>query len=303
MVAPTFKNGMKPMSDWRTWLREPLLHFILIGAAIFAWFKIAGKPVPASNATRAESRRIVVDEARLHELMIHFEQNQDREPTRAELSQLVDGWVREEVLCRSALAAGVDRNDPVIRQRLVSLMQWYLAGEGADGEPGQDTLRNYYEAGAAGATNTLVFEQIYFNPAVQDSVLMHARKTLDLLQAGKLTGMEAVMTRGDPLAAGGDKAAEELQIGQPQDLATNFGMPFVELVRRMPLDSWSGPVESSLGWHLVKHRLSKNPTAGEKRMERRLQEHLGETTPEITYEDLRKGYEVEVAPFPAEVQK
>jgi peptidyl-prolyl cis-trans isomerase C len=294
---------MKPMSDVRTWMREPLVHFILIGAAIFAWYKIASKPVEVSETTRAVPRRIVVDTAKLHELMVNFEQNQGRVPTRAELSQRVNDWVREEVLCRSALAAGVDRNDPVIRQRLVNLMQWYLAGEGADGEPGQDTLRNYYEADTAGTINTLVFEQVFFNPAIRDSVLMDARKTLDLLQAGKLTGMDAVRTRGDPLVAGGDKAAEELQRGRPEDLATNFGLPFVELVRRMPLDSWSGPVQSSRGWHLVKHRLPENPTAGEKRMERRREEHLDQTAPDLNYEDLRKHYKVEVAPFPAEVQK
>ena len=294
---------MKPKSAVRAWMREPLLHFILIGAAIFVWYKIAGKPVAAPNIPQTDFHRIVVDDAKLHELMIQFEQNQGRAPTRAELSRLVDGWVREEVFCRSALAAGVDRNDPVIRQRLVNLMQWYLTGQGADGEPGQDSLRNYFENDPTGATNVLVFEQIFFNPATRDSVLMEARKTLGLLQAGQLTGMEAVRTRGDPLVTGGDKAAEELQQGRAEDLATNFGMPFVELVRRMPLDSWSGPVQSTKGWHLVKHRLSQNPTAGEKRMERRLQEHLDQTAPELTYPDLLKRYEVEVAPFPAEVQK
>ena len=294
---------MKPKFDVRAWLREPLLHFVVIGAALFAWYQMASKPAAAPDSSRTESRRIVVDEAKLQELMIQFEQNQGRPPTRAELSQLVDDWIREEVLCRSALAAGVDRNDPVIRQRLVNLMQWYLAGQGADGEPGQDSLRSYYENDPTGATNTVVFEQVFFNPAIRDAVLMNARKTLDLLQAGKLTGKEAVMTRGDPLVAGGDKVAEELQQGRAPDLASNFGMPFLDLVRRMPLDSWSGPVQSSRGWHLVKHRLSKDPTAGEQRMERRLQQHLDQTTPELTYQDLLKRYEVEVAPFPAEVQK
>jgi len=294
---------MKPNPDVRIWLREPLLHFILIGAAIFAGYKIFSKPVTAPNILRTDSRRIMVDATKLHELMVYFEQNQGRAPTRAELSQLVDDWIREEVLCRSALAAGVDRNDPVIRQRLVNLMKWYLAGEGADGEAGQDSLRSYYEADPGAATHTLVFEQIFFNPATRDAVLMDARKTLDLLQTGKLTGKDAVRTRGDPLVAGGDKAAEELQQGRAQDLATNFGMAFIELVRRMPLDSWAGPVQSSRGWHLVKHRLSENPTAAEKRMERRLQEHLDQSTPELTYPDLLKRYEVEVAPFPPEVQK
>jgi peptidyl-prolyl cis-trans isomerase C len=294
---------MKPMSGLRALMREPLLHFILIGAAIFMLYEMAGKPAVTADVARPVSRRIVVDQAQLRELMVNFEQNQGRVPTRAELSKQVDDWVREEVLCRAALVAGVDRNDPVIRQRLVNLMQWYLAGEGADGEPGQDALRRYYEGDSAGATNTLLFEQIFFNPALRDSVLMAARKTLDSLQAGKQTGMEAAQAQGDPLVVGGDKAAEELQQGRPEDLATNFGMPFIELVRRMPLDTWSGPVQSSLGWHLVKHRLSENPTAGEKRMERRREEHLDQTAPDLNYEDLRKHYEVEVAPFPAEVQK
>ena len=111
------------------------------------------------------------------------------------------------------------------------------------------------------------------------------------------------MARGDPLVVGGDKTAEELQHGRAEDLATNFGMPFIELVRRTPLDSWSGPVQSSMGWHLVKHLMSENPTAGEKQMQRRLKAHLDQTAPDFTYEDLRKRYEVEVEPFPAEVKK
>jgi hypothetical protein len=284
-------------------MREPLVHFVLIGTAIFAVYAMVSKPFDTSDAAASESTRIVVDQAKLHELMVNFEQNQSRHPTRAELSKLVDDWVREEVLCRSALAAGVDLHDPVIRQRLVNLMQWYLAGQGADGEPGQDALRNFYENDPAGGSNSVLFEQIYFNPAVRDPAPIEARKTLDLLQAGQLTGLEAARTRGDPLVVGGDAAAEELQHGQPQDLATNFGAAFVEAVRRMPLDAWSGPLQSSLGWHIVKHLLPENPTTGEKRMERRLKEHLDQAAPDLNYEDLRKRYEVEVAPFPSEVEK
>lgn len=296
-------NRLKLMSHLRTLVREPLLHFVLIGAALFAWYKIASKPVQPPATAPMLSYRIIVDGSKLHELIINFEQNQGRVPTRVELSNLVNDWVREEVLCRSALAAGVDRNDPVIRQRLTNLMQWYLAGEGADGEAGQDALRRYYEGDATGATNTLLFEQIFFNPAVRGPVLMEARKTLEMLQAGKINGVQAATTRGDPLVVGGDKAAEELQHGRAEDLATNFGRPFIELVRRMPLDGWSGPVQSSLGWHLVKHRLPVNPTIGEKRMEQRLQDHLDQTAPDLTYEVLRQRYQVEVAPFPPEVQK
>jgi hypothetical protein len=300
------ENCMKSKFSLRVLAGEPLVHFILIGAAIFLLYETLGKKAAASDTARPVSRRIVVDQAQLHELTVKFEQSQGRKPNRVELSKAVDDWVKEEVLCRAALVAGVDRNDPIIRQRLVNLMQWYLAGEGTDGEPGQNALRRYYEADSeqAGATNALLFEQIFFSTALRDSSApMDARKTLDLLQAGKQTGLETAMAQGDPLIAGGDKAAEELQHGRPSDLATNFGVSFIESIRRLPLDTWSGPLQSSIGWHVVKHRLPENPTAGENRMLRRLKAHLDQTTPELTYEELLKRYEVEVQEFPAEIQK
>jgi hypothetical protein len=297
---------MKPMSNLRAWAGEPLLHFVLIGAAIFLLYKTIGKPAEASDTARPVSRRIVVDQAQLRELTVKFEQSQGRKPNHVELSKMVDDWVREEVLCRAALVAGVDRNDPIIRQRLVNLMQWYLAGESADGAPGQDALRRYYEPDSeqVGATNVLLFEQIFFSAALRGpSAPMDARKALDLLQAGKQTGVEAAMAQGDPLIVGGDKAAEELQHGLPDNLATNFGMPFIDSIRRLPLDAWSGPLQSSMGWHVVKHQLPENPTAGEERMLRRLKAHLDQTRPDLTYEELRKRYEVEVKEIPAEIQK
>src|SRR5882724_7421109 len=115
---------MKSSSGLRALAREPLLHFILIGAAIFALYGSFHKPAEASDTARTISRRIVVDKTRLHELVAAFEQNEGRKPNRAELSKMVDDWVRDEVLFRAALMAGVDRNDPAIHQRLVNLMKW-----------------------------------------------------------------------------------------------------------------------------------------------------------------------------------
>jgi hypothetical protein len=295
---------MKLPPSLRALAGEPLLHFILIGAAIFVLYGTVRKPVEAMDAARPVSRRIIVDKARLHELMVKFEQIEGRKPSHAELTRMVDDWVREEVLCRAALVAGVDRNDPFIRQRLVYLMQWYLAGSGGDGEPAQDALRRYYEADRYRATNALLFEQIFFNTARRGPTTpMDARMVRDFLQAGKQTGVEVAIALGDPLVAGGDKAVEELQHGRPEDLATNFGMPFIDSVRRLPLDRWSGPLQSPLGWHVVKHRLPENPTADEMRMLRRSEAHLAQTAPDLTYEDLRKQYEVEVGEYPEEVQK
>ena len=93
-------------------LREPLLHFLMLGAALFAvwlWKK---------DGAGGDSRRIVVTQARVRQLTTGFARTQKRLPTDQELAGLVQDFVREEVFVREAIALGLDRDDPIIRHRL-----------------------------------------------------------------------------------------------------------------------------------------------------------------------------------------
>ena len=92
-------------------LKEPLLHFLLLGAAIF----IAYRLVAARQRLGGNGRR---DRRAVEHLAAGFEKTWQRPPTDEELKGLIDDWVREEIATREALALGLDKDDTVIRRRL-----------------------------------------------------------------------------------------------------------------------------------------------------------------------------------------
>ena len=95
----------------RTLLRDPLLHFVLLGAGLFALYRlVAGEDIGPSE--------IVVTARTVESLADNWQRTWQRPPTQAELDRLVDDYVREEVLYREALAMGLDRDDTIVRRRL-----------------------------------------------------------------------------------------------------------------------------------------------------------------------------------------
>ena len=90
-------------------LREPLVHFAVLGALVFALF---------GNATSADERRIVIDAARVERIAGQYAQNFRRAPSAEELDALIRDDVKEEVYYREALRLGLDRDDEVVRRRM-----------------------------------------------------------------------------------------------------------------------------------------------------------------------------------------
>jgi hypothetical protein len=74
-------------------LREPVVHFVLLGAALFsvdAWLR--------PSATPAGGGEIVVSEARIRNLVENVRRTWQRPPSRDELDGLVEAHLRQEVL-------------------------------------------------------------------------------------------------------------------------------------------------------------------------------------------------------------
>ena len=97
----------------QSFLREPLLHFLVIGAALFAYFQWSTSGSSAAN-------RIVLRAGQIEQLVAAFTKTWKRPPTDPELKGIIDDWVREELSVQAAMAAGLDRGDAVIRRRLRS---------------------------------------------------------------------------------------------------------------------------------------------------------------------------------------
>ena len=80
----------------RRLLREPLVHFLVLGTALFVLYDAL------SGATGGSERRIVVNDATVAAIVRQHQAAWKRPPTPAELRGLVDAHVRDEVLYREA---------------------------------------------------------------------------------------------------------------------------------------------------------------------------------------------------------
>ena len=126
----------------RRLLREPLVHFLAIGAVLLAvstW--VDGNPSSGKD-------RIDIGPGEVESLALLFQRTWQRPPMRAELDGLIEARVREEVLYREALKLGLDRDDTVVRRRLQQKME-FVGDELAAVEPTDAELQAFLAANAA----------------------------------------------------------------------------------------------------------------------------------------------------------
>ncbi len=119
-------------------IREPLVHFALLGALLFlvqGWL----------GASESAPEEIVVRGHIVDALARDFTQNFERPPTRQELDDLVGEYVREEVYYREATATGLDREDPIVRRRLRQKMEFIAENPAAERAPTQGELERFFE--------------------------------------------------------------------------------------------------------------------------------------------------------------
>ncbi len=212
-------------------LREPLLHFLLIGVAVFALYRGEAGP------TVAETQRVIeVTPATLDRLAAQFEAVWRRAPTDDELAGLVEDHVREEVYYREALALGLDRDDTVIRRRLRQKME-FLGDVGAGAlAPDEAALRAHFEAHPDRFTPDprITFRQVFLGDADPAPALAALAAGADPNGLGRPTLLPPALEGATPTAVDG-----------------TFGAGFYEAIAGLDANAWTGPVISGFGAHLV----------------------------------------------------
>jgi hypothetical protein len=223
-------------------LREPLLHFLLIGAGLFLLYN-------ALNRGQSDAPRdIVISEARVEALAENFATVWMRPPTAVEIKGLVDDYIAEEIYYREAIAMGLDQDDTVIRRRLRQKME-FISEAAADAvEPTDAQLQAYLEGhpDKFAMPALLTFQQVFLSSERRgDRARADAEKLLAELQAGR--GPADPAQAGDPtlLPAAMEQAA-------PQLIANTFGQEFAAQLDEAPAGQWYGPIQSGFGLHLVK---------------------------------------------------
>ena len=218
-------------------LREPLLHFVLLGTAFFA----AAAWLPGGGAGR---QRIVVTSGQIEHLSENFRRAWLREPTREELDGLIRDYLREEVAYREALALGLDRDDTVIRRRLRQKME-FISEDGAEAEPTDEELAGYLEKNADRfrVEERVSFSHVYFNPERRGAALDEdVARALEQLRGGDGNWRDA----GD-----GTLLQKEVRKMAPSVIARSFGAEFATELARLSIGEWRGPIRSAYGVHVV----------------------------------------------------
>lgn len=228
------------------WLREPLLHFALIGAVLFVAY---GRVAPAGKS----GERIVVTQAMVDDLARQHQARWMRPASEQELAGLVESHVRDEIQYREGLALGLERDDPVIKRRVRQKMELMSEEQQALAAPGDAELSAYLAQNAERFTRpaTVSFEQIFFDGTGSVASVERA-----------VAAARAALARGaDPARLGQATMLPHSVDAAPVDLvARDFGAAFVERLSQAPHGEWAGPIASSLGAHLVRVT-SRTPAA------------------------------------------
>ncbi len=229
-------------------LREPLLHFALLGMLVFMVSAWRTSRRPAENT----AAQIEVTAGTIAWLGEGFTRQWHRAPDADELLGLVNDYLREEVLYREALAMGLDRNDSIVRRRMAQKMEFLTQDIAAAVEPDDAALRKFFEQNAARYAKAarVSFRHVFFSKERRGMKLeADAREALAALVKGA-----SDETMGDPFLR-----EHEFTDATPEDIAAAFGREFA--VASIPVGEWQGPVASGYGLHLVRVSGRSEPQA------------------------------------------
>jgi PPIC-type PPIASE domain len=286
---------VEPGLTIRSLLKEPLLHFLLLGLLLFLLY---GRVAPPS----VEGNQITVSRGVITGLATQFQATWSRPPTAVELDGLVDSYVRDEILFREGVALGLIRDDPVIKRRVRQKLEVLIEEEGRTGGASDEELAAYLNSNAAKfrVPPVLSFEQVLFDPASSgdnlESVVKASIAALNNGAAPESQGKASMLPR----------RVDQL----PLDLVVrDFGDEFGTALETAPVGQWTGPVSSGFGVHVVRITERKPgyvPTLDEARIAvtREWESEQREAALASNYERLREDYDVviegENAAVPAE---
>ncbi|MBQ75100.1 MAG: hypothetical protein CMQ20_08750 [Gammaproteobacteria bacterium] len=253
-------------------LREPLIWFFAVGIILFT----------ADDYFSRQPGRVVVDEGVRDRLNKLWQVQTGNSATPKELESLVQNWIREEVFYREALRLGLDRDDSIVRRRLVQKLGFLIEEVEEEGDQTR-AVQDYYEENKANYSLPVrySFSQIFFT---DESRLAELQTKLE--QGADWRGLSETSMLNSSYASRSEK-----------EITATFGRPFTGYLYSLVQGKWVGPIKSSFGLHLVRlERILPTETTPLSYIEKRVYadylQHRREVVTEAFYQDLLENHEI-----------
>ena len=270
-------------------LREPLVHFMFIGAVIYLLYGVFAEPVAEET-----DKTIIVSAGEIEWMQTAWRKRWNRPPTAEEFNGLIQQYIRETVFYREALTMGLNKHDQVIRRRLAQKLEFLAKDLVALTPPTDEELLTYFDVHQARYQELTLytFTQVFIDPDKRGNA------TMDDAEKIKAT----LMAKGDAIDnAGALGDALMLRHYYPEkdriEIQKLFGSGFTESLVELTPGQWHGPVLSGYGVHLVYVSSISEPPAPEfagvrERVVQDWKTDRGEELNEKFYTNLREQYTI-----------
>ena len=220
--------------------REPFLHFLLLGAALFIVNHILEE--------RARFTRITVTKNQVQGIAENYRLQYGALPSPQQLGALVDQFIREEVFYHEALKLGLDTDDEIIRRRLVQKYEFLQQDLATPTDPTDTQLLAWYQQNLQQyrSPEKITFTHVYFSTDTRGEA--GAQQAAQQAAAAlNVRGLTRAADQGDRFPGVLDFAAVS-----SDELARVFGREgLTQAIPTVALNRWSEPLRSGFGWHTV----------------------------------------------------
>jgi len=237
LASPGAGRSGEPMRI-RQLLGEPMLHFLLIGVALFAAYRWM-------SPDDSGGRRIVITQGVVDHLVTQHVAAKGRGPSSTELNHLIESYLRDEILYREGVRLGLDRDDIVVKRRVRQKLEVIVEEDASTRAPTDADLSAFLTANQARFVQPaiLTFEQVFLG---QPSSGPEVGRAVAVAREGLQRGV-------DPEKVGKPTLLPHRMTLTPADLvARDFGAGFATALEKLPVGEWAGPIDSSFGAHYVR---------------------------------------------------
>ena len=223
-------------------LKEPLLHFLLIGGGLFFLYSFLNP-----NEEQIANNVIKIEESDVDRLVKAYEQNWSSPPDKETLKSLLTEEIKSEVFYREALRMQLDHNDEIIRRRLKQKYEFLVKDLADSQQPNEAALKAFYEEKSElyKEPTKLSFSQIYFSPDKRQQPLADAQGILQQVLSQPAKEIEPKQL-SDNFHLQNYFADRDYN-----DVRQLFGQDFAKAIFSLEKEGWSSPIQSGYGIHLV----------------------------------------------------